>query len=143
MEYPVYIEGRKCGSLTASAEGLMTVMSAKCAFAPRKPVRLYLYGGGESALLGTLQPAGGGMTLHRKFSRGDMEKLPKAIEYAADAPIVPACQAADTVWRRGRMGCLVSKNALAIPADAHRLGRVSDKLRHIDGMTYIIFERNL
>ncbi len=143
MEYPIYIEGEKCGSLTVSAEGLMTVMRAKCTFAPRKPVRLYIYGGGRSMLLGTLQPSGECMTLHRKFSRSDLKELPRTIEYAADAPAEPAGQAADTVWWRGAMGCLASENELAIPADARRLGAVTDRLREIDGMTYIIFKRKL
>ncbi len=143
MEYPIYIEGEKCGSLTVSAEGLMTVIHAKCALAPRRPVRLYIYGAGKSALLGTLQPSGNSMTLHRKFSRSDLKKLPEAIEYAADAPTEPAGQAADTVWQRSTMGCLTSKNELAIPADARRLGAVTDRLREIEGTTYIIFKRNL
>lgn len=141
MEYPVYIDGRKCGRLTVCVEGLMTVMRVKCDGVSEKPIRLRLYGAGTSALLGTLRPEGGGMTLCRRFSRSEMEKLPRGIEYASDAPRQGAD--GDTVWRRGKRGCLVSSGAIAIPADERRLGKVADKLHRIEGATYIIFERKL
>ena len=41
------------------------------------------------------------------------------------------------------MGCLVSDELIAIPAQPARLGLVSDKLRSIEGRMYLIFERNL
>lgn len=144
---PVYIDGEKCGSLEVYAEGLMTVMSAKCSADPGKVVRLYLFGEGQSALLGTMRPEGGSLRVVRRFSRAELKKLPENIEYAADRALCERkcadTECADTVWRRGKMGCLVSDKLIAIPADAHRLGRVCDKLRYIEGQAYLIFERNL
>ena len=53
MEYPIYIEGRRSGTLTETAEGLYTVFQADC---PRRNglIRLWLHGGGQSACLGLL-----------------------------------------------------------------------------------------
>ena len=55
---PVYIDGEKCGSISKRADGLMTVLSARCSARPGRIVRLYVFGGGKSALLGTMQPDG-------------------------------------------------------------------------------------
>lgn len=139
---PVYIDGVNCGKLDIEQDGLMTAFTARCRAKPAKPVRLYLYGGGKSALLGTMQPDGSEMGIIRRFSRAEMKKLPENIEYAADRPI-PGSGGSDTLWRRGKMGCLISDGLIAIPADETRLGRVSDKLRCIDGRAYLIFERKL
>ncbi len=136
---PVYIDGKSCGSLKIYTEGLMTVLEAHCAAAADRPVRLYLFGGGKSALLGTLRPDATGLGIARRFSRAELKKLPARVEYAADRPVRES--AADTLWRRGKMGCLAADGLTAIPADPARLGRVSDKLRRIEGRTYLIFER--
>ena len=137
---PVYIDGKSCGSLGIRQDGLMTVFAAQCGVKPGKPVRLYLYGGGKSALLGTMRPNGSGLGIVRRFSRTELKTLPENIEYAADRPIRES-GARDTLWRRGKMGCLTADGLIAIPADEALLGRVSDKLRRIDGRTYLIFER--
>ncbi len=139
---PVYIDGKNCGKLDIQQDGLMTVFAVQCGIKTNKIVRLYLYGDGKSSLLGTMQPAGEGLGIVRRFSRVEMKKLPQNIEYAADRPI-PESGGSDTLWRRGKMGCLISDGLIAIPADETRLGRVSDKLRRIEGRAYLIFERKL
>lgn len=139
---PVYIDGKNCGKLDIHQDGLMTVFAVQCGIKTNKIVRLYLYGDGKSSLLGTMQPAGEGLGIVRRFSRVEMKKLPQNIEYAADRPI-PESGGSDTLWRRGKMGCLISDGLIAIPADETRLGRVSDKLRRIEGRAYLIFERKL
>ena len=48
---PVYIDGEKCGSISKRTDGLMTVLSARCSARPGRIVRLYVFGGGKSALL--------------------------------------------------------------------------------------------
>ena len=139
---PVYIDGKNCGKLDIQQDGLMTVFAVQSGIKTNKIVRLYLYGSGKSALLGTMQPEGEGLGIVRRFSRAEMKKLPQNIEYAADRPI-PESGGSDTLWRRGKMGCLISDGLIAIPADETRLGRVSDKLRRIEGRAYLIFERKL
>lgn len=138
---PVYIDGKSCGSLEIYTDGLMTVFEAHCAAAADRPVRLYLFGGGKSALLGTLRPETSGLGIVRRFSRAELGKLPASVEYAADRPVRES--SADTLWRRGKMGCLVADGLTAIPDDPARLGRVSDKLRRIEGRIYLIFERKM
>ena len=139
---PVYIDGKNCGKLDIQQDGLMTVFAVQSGIKTNKIVRLYLYCSGKSALLGTMQPEGEGLGIVRRFSRAEMKKLPQNIEYAADRPI-PESGGSDTLWRRGKMGCLISDGLIAIPADETRLGRVSDKLRRIEGRAYLIFERKL
>ena len=139
---PVYIEGKNCGTLDIHQDGLMTVFTARCGAERNGIVRLYLYGGGKSALLGTMRPNASGMGIVRRFSRTELKKLPENIEYAADRPM-PESGGIDTLWRRGKMGCLITDGLIAIPADETCLGRVSDKLRCIEGRTYLIFERKL
>lgn len=137
--YPVYIDGNECGHLTVSTDGLMTAFSAKCSVKSGKIIRLYVCGGGRSAVLGTLSKNG---EITRRFSRTELEKLPHDIEYAADTPLSrPSTDTGDTLWRCGKMGCLVSEGLIAIPANEEHLARVSDKLRRIDGRLYLIFER--
>ncbi len=137
---PVYIDGKECGSLRIYSDGLMSVFDARCSAAPAGPVRLYLFGEGKSALLGTMKPNGTGLGIVRRFSRSELKKLPEKLEYAAERP-VPVKEGSDTLWRRGAMGCLLTDGLIAIPADEAQLGRVADKLRIIEGRTYLIFER--
>ncbi len=139
---PVYIEGVKRGNLSIRQDGLMTVFTAQCGAKQGGIVRLYLYGGGKSALLGTMRPNASGMGIVRRFSRTELKNLPDNIEYAADRPLKES-SGSDTLWRRGKMGSLIADGLIAIPADETRLGRVSDKLRCIEGRAYLIFERKL
>ncbi len=139
---PVYIDGVESGSMKLYKEGLMTVFTAQCGVKQGGIVRLYLYGGGKCALLGTMRPNGSGMGIVRRFSRTELKKLPENIEYAADRPLRENI-VSDTLWRRGKKGCLIADGLIAIPADENRLGAVSDKLRRIEGRSYLIFERKL
>lgn len=140
MKYPVYIDGKHCGELNVYADGLMTVFQAQCRVCPKKPVRLYVFGGNEPVLLGTLQPHGSGSRLIRRFSRAELKRMPKRISFAADRQLGE--NTGETLWKAAGRGCLVSDDGfLAIPADARRLRRVSDKLRSINGKMYIIFKR--
>ena len=68
---PVYIDGEKCGSISKRTDGLMTVLSARCSARPGRIVRLYVFGGGKSALLGTMQPDGDCLVITRRFSRAE------------------------------------------------------------------------
>lgn len=140
MKYPVYIDGKQCGELNVYADGLMTVFQVQCRVCPKKPVRLYVFGGNEPVLLGTLQPHGSGSRLIRRFSRAELKRVPKRISFAADRQLGE--NTGETLWKAAGRGCLVSDDGfLAIPADARRLRRVSDKLRSINGKMYIIFKR--
>ena len=80
---PVYIDGEKCGSISKRADGLMTVLSARCSARPGRIVRLYVFGGGKSALLGTMQPDG---DLHSFPTRrsSDLENKAPPIPYGAE-----------------------------------------------------------
>lgn len=138
---PVYIDGEKCGSISKRTDGLMTVLSARCSARPEDRASLCIRRR-KSALLGTMQPDGDCLVITRRFSRAELKKLPENIEYAADRPVGEQ-STSDTLWRRGKMGCLVSDELIAIPAQPDRLGLVSDKLRSIEGRSYLIFERNL
>ncbi len=139
---PVYIDGKNCGTLDIRQDGLMTAFTAQCSINQGRIVRLYLYGGGKCALLGTMRPNASGLGIVRRFSRTELKKLPANIEYAADRPMSES-GGSDTLWRRGKMGCLISDGLIAIPADETCLGAVSDKLRRIEGRAYLIFERKL
>lgn len=101
-----------------------------------------MYSAAEKRALGTMQPDGDCLVITRRFSRAELRKLPENIEYAADRAVGEQ-STSDTLWRRGKMGCLVSDELIAIPAQPASLGRVSDKLRSIEGRFYLIFERNL
>lgn len=140
MKYPVYIDGKRCGELNVYADGLMTAFQVQCRVCPKKPVRLFVFGGNEPVLLGTLQPHGSGSRLIRRFSRAELKHMPESISFAADRQIHEST--GDTLWKAAGMGCLVSADGLlAIPADARRLRSVSDKLRSINGQMYLIFKR--
>lgn len=83
MEYPIYIEGRACGTLTESVEGLYTVFRADC---PKRNglIRLWLHGGGQSACLGLLAPRGERLVLTRRLSRQARGAYPRVIERVSD-----------------------------------------------------------
>lgn len=143
MKYPVYIDGKRCGELECSCSGLLTVFRARVGTRTRHPVRLYVYGAGKNALLGTLIPDDSGMSLERKFTRSELKNVPETIEYAADKPLLQQKDDADRIWQKASRGCLISETELAIPADPIRLVRVKDRLRTIEGKVYLIFERKM
>ena len=83
-EYPLYINGKTAGTLSVYTEGLLTVFRAQCRL-EHGIIKLYVFGEGKSAYLGTMQPGKNGQYLVRKFSRSEKSRLPSKISYAADA----------------------------------------------------------
>ena len=69
MEYPIVENGKENGRLMARQEGLYTVFEARL---PSRPAltRLYLCGGGESRLLGVMEPGDDGCRLCRRPRTG-------------------------------------------------------------------------
>ena len=136
LKYPIFIGGRECGCLSAQKDGLMTVFSADCEDCGAL-VRLYLYGGGKSAYLGTLCPEGDRLRLVKKFSREGLKTLPSPIEYAADSE--QKMPESDTLWYEGKNGILYCTNEklVAVPASGKRLPR--EHIKRICGRDYMIF----
>lgn len=81
MVYPIIIGGEDVGWLTVSSEGLFTIFEAEAK--AEGLVRLAVFGGGDAAYLGVMQPWNGGLYLRRRFSRAEMKSFPREIEYAA------------------------------------------------------------
>lgn len=135
MDYPIYINGAKCGSLTVTQEKLHLVFYAECDLMPQL-IRLKVFGGGKSAYLGVMEPKGDKLILLRRKSREALREFPCPIEYAADREMMPEQNENDVIWREAPNGTLVSDYLLAIPADMpQNLGIV----RKIKGRQYIVF----
>lgn len=149
-EYPLYIAGEKMGKLRVYKDGLMTVFDAQCEKV-EGIVKLYAFGSGGKAYLGTMQPKGDGLRLIRRLSRSAMNGFPKKLEYAADQEIKAQVQAqdGDILWKIGSRGCLVGfdgdKKLLAIPAGGEILRIRPELIRIIEGREYLIFpgKRNM
>lgn len=135
MEYPLYINGTKHGTLTVTQEKLHLAFCAECDYTPQL-VRLRVFGGGKSGYLGVMEPKGDKLVLLRRKSRAELKDFPQPIEYAADAEIVSAQNDVGTVWRRADNGTLVSEKYIAIPSDIRRDLSI---VRIIDGRQYIVF----
>ena len=86
MDYPILIGGERAGTLRESKSGLYTLFEAGLPEDPGGLVRLYVHGGGESAYLGLMAPAGKGLALRRRLSALERRALPAAIAFASDAP---------------------------------------------------------
>lgn len=151
--YPVYIDGTQCGSLRVYQDGLMTVFDAECRCGERL-VRLYIFGGGKSAVLGVMQPEKGRLHLVKRFSRAQMRSLPQTTEYAADKPLEPVKQPDlpeedGLLWfstPQGFLTCFDGRQSfIAIPADMCAPTRTRALLRTINGREYAVFpgKRNL
>ncbi len=145
--YPVYIDGKQCGSLRVYQDGLMTVFDAECRCGERL-VRLNIYGGGKSAALGVMQPEKGRLRTVKKFSRAQMRTLPQTIEYAADKPLAPVKQPDPPeddglLWfstPQGFLTCFDGRQSLvAIPSDMCASNRTRTILRTINGRDYTVF----
>lgn len=145
--FPVYIDGTRCGSLRVYQDGLMTVFDVECRCGERL-VRLNIYGGGKSAALGVMQPEKGRLSLVKRFSRAQMRTLPQTIEYAADKSIEPIKQPDPPeddglLWfstPQGFLTCFDGRQSLvAIPADMCSSSRIRAVLRTINGREYAVF----
>ena len=86
MDYPVFIAGEQAGTLRESQSGLYTLFETSLPEDPGGLVRLYVHGGGESAYLGLMTPAGKGLALCRRMSALERRALPAAIAFASDNP---------------------------------------------------------
>lgn len=143
-EYPVYINGSNCGSLTVFKDGLLTCLEAKCA-KHEGLIRLYVFGGGKSAYLGIMEPKTDCLMLKKCFSRNDMRGFPAEIEYAADSAIKKEEPETDDglLWFSTPQGTLTTfdgaQSLVAIPADNAKLSHISGLLRVINGREYIVF----
>lgn len=138
-EYPIYIDGKKSGKLLVYKDGIMTVFRAQCGKTDRL-IKLYVFGGGTSKLLGTMKPDGNGQTLLKKISRNEMKLFPQRIEYAADRVVQSEVEA---LWLSAPNGCLIlsddENSLIAIPADSTAIGLKLSNIRIINGREYIIF----
>ena len=86
MDIPIYIDGKKQGSLTIGREGPVTVMTADMADVGRV-VRLTVYGE-RAGYLGVPEPIEGRLRLIRRLSPAQMRSFPQTPEYAAEQPMV-------------------------------------------------------
>ena len=140
MEYPIVENGKEIGRLMARQEGLYTVFEARL---PSRPAltRLYLCGGGESRLLGVMEPGDDGCRLCRRLSR---RELTARIEYAStspgEKPAAPKEAVRDEGWIPGRGGMLYheERRLLAIPAGL-RPGSKKARTMSLHGKEYIVF----
>ena len=134
MKCPLYIDGEEKGTLTVTQDKLHLVFSAECEYTP-KLVRLSVFGGGKSALLGVMEPRGDKLVLYRRKSRNELYGFPKPIEYAADKILEEKND--DILWRRADNGTLVSEDYIAIPCRIRNPKNCD--IRVIDGREYIVF----
>lgn len=152
--YPVFIDGRECGSLSVSRDGLLTKLEAQCRHS-EKLVRLYIFGNGKSTYLGVMQPQNDKLCITKKLSRSQMKALPEKIEYAADMPMAkgekksvqPECD--DKLWfqtPQGFLTCFDGRQSLvAIPSNMPPTRNAKRMIRYISGRQYAVFavKRNL
>lgn len=135
-KYPLYLGGNEKGSLTVTREGLMTCFFAQCE-RQNGIVRLYIFGDGKKAYLGTMQPDDKGLYLRKRLSRAELSSFPQKIAYAADAPT--ATEENDTLWYEYKNGVLKSGDGMltAFPYSGKNLPQ--KRLRVINGRQYMIF----
>ena len=140
-EYPLYINGKTAGTLSVYTEGLLTVFRAQCR-SGHGIIKLYVFGEGKSAYLGTMQPGKNGQYLVRKLSRSEKSRLPSKISYAADAKLSDKEDDTD-LWLQSPDGVLYRFDGeysfVAIPAKMRHKPPRRDIVRSINGREYIIF----
>ncbi len=143
---PLYINGKEAGSLAIYTDGLMTCLEAQCENIGGL-VKLYVFGGGESAYLGTMQPNGNKLHLRKSFSRNEFNKLPKPIEYVSNEALEKETEKADEeddglLWfstANGYLTCFDGQQSLiAFPTDGARLPN-GGVMRIINGKEYAVF----
>ena len=138
MDYPILENGREIGRLHARQEGLYTVFEAR--LPPRGELtRLYLCGGGESRLLGLMEPGQEGCFLCRRLSR---RELPPLLRCASTAPDGREKRetTADSMWTAVEKGILYDRQhgLIAIPSGLHNRGSRL-RIEVIGGKEYIVF----
>lgn len=73
--YKVMYEGDTAGQLEIRKEGLVTVFDCICSLVSRSVLRLYVVSGGNTIPLGVVIPCSSSLTLSRKLTKNDLEKL--------------------------------------------------------------------
>ncbi len=150
MKYPVYIQGKECGELSISKEGLYTYITADCEMR-EGIIRLSIFGEGKSVKFGTLCPKNERLHLKKRYSDNEMRCLPKGIDYAADVAVTgtepEAMDEADgLLWFQTVDGSLTAfdgeRSLIAIPTDGKR---VVGRYMKLEGKSYMVFaaKRNL
>lgn len=81
MEYPIYENGKRRGTLTVREDGLYTVFSASLP-ARAGLYRLWIIGEDRNYCLGLLEPRGDSRVIDRRLSRSAAQNLPRQIKYA-------------------------------------------------------------
>lgn len=152
MDYPVYIDGRRSGTLSESMEGLYTVFRADCPGCGGM-IRLWLHGGGKSACLGLLVPDGDRLVLRRRLSRRERTAFPRTIELVSDQPRLtrapappppppgPSRPTAESGgWQALGDGTLLAADGRrAIPAALPPESPLAAHLMRIGGRDYLVF----
>lgn len=155
MEYPLYIEGERRGTLKVERQGLFTLFEAVCPEGGGL-VRLSVYGGGREGYLGLMEPCGEGARLRRSLSREAMKGFPERIERAAEAGLsqeeakppreaspspAPAAEEG-LIWYSRPDGTLTAFDGqgslVAIPADL-RHSAPGIVLKRIGSRNYLVF----
>lgn len=144
MDYPVYIDGVRRGTLTVTQEGIRKRFTARCEMLDGI-IRLSVYGQGKSACIGVLCPKNGRLELSKCFTRNEMCAFPEKIEYASNAEMRKESPAqTPSEWIMSTRGCLVlsdgKQKLVAIPADGKRLEKTG-LVRNIDGRDYLVFRK--
>lgn len=144
MLYPVLVDGKKCGTLTVEAQGVYTFFTAELKKQPAL-TRLFVYGDGAAAYLGTAENRPDQTVLRRKFSRREMQNFPQRIEYCANAPVTaPKETSGALLWRPAGNGVLTAeKDGAVLVALRAELRRPSRCIRTVtvNGKEYIVFFR--
>lgn len=146
MNYPIITGGRETGLLRTYREGLFTVYEAENEYRETL-LRLSVFGGGEEAVLGLMEPRQGKLYLRKKLSDAAQKNFPDKIEYAGEAGKVQREKdekpgtAAD--WKRLSDGSLRAASdagfVLALPVKLRGGDRAGLRLREIEGKEYILF----
>ena len=134
MKYPLYIDGIEKGTLTVTQDKLHLVFNAECEYT-QKLVRLSVFGKGESAYIGVMEPKGNKLVLCRRKSRNELSHFPRPIEYAANNVLEKSSN--DILWREAPNGTLVNDDFIAIPACIRN--PQSCDIRVLNGREYIVF----
>lgn len=145
-EVPIYLHGKRCGSLQEERDGIYTLLHAQCE-AAEGLVRLYAFGGGRSAYLGIMEAKEGRLQLCRRLSRHEREQLPQCIEYCAERELrkeQPKEPEDGILWVQAQDGSLHGfdghRRYIALPS---QLRSHMGLRRIIEGKEYVVFPRGL
>ena len=78
--YPIIFGGVTAGEISVTREGLFWIFDAKCQM-QEDIVRLSVFGNGQEAYLGVMEPKGDILTLTKKLSRTAVRDFPEEISF--------------------------------------------------------------